>query len=88
MPSAEKLLEIMRRKRDGYGPKDFEKLYTAFGFEKEEGGNHTLYRHPRYTTLRATVGRHPVLTPGYAVNAVKLIDQLTKLKAQEREEQP
>ena len=82
MPSAEKLLEEMRRKRDGYGPDDFEKVYTAHGFEKREGGNHTIYRHPDFPTIRASVGRHPVLTPGYAVDAVKNIDRLLELQAQ------
>lgn len=83
MPSAEKLLELMRRKRDGYGPEDFEKLYTWYGFEKnDKRGGHTYYRHPDFPELRASVWRHPVLTPGYAVDAVKLVDRLLELQAE------
>ena len=73
----------MRRTKNGYSPSDFNTLYTGFGFEREEGANHTIYIHAEYTHLRATVPRHNSLATGYAVQAVKVIDTLKSLKSKE-----
>ena len=73
----------MRATQSGWKPRDFQRLYEGFGFQKEEGGNHTRYQHCKYRHLIATVGRHPRLTPGYANDAVELIDCLKQLQAKE-----
>lgn len=82
MKAAEKLLLKMRRTKNGYNPSDFKTLYIGFGFECEEGANHTIYIHAKYTHLRATIARHNILATGYAVQAVKLIDELERLKSE------
>jgi len=84
MPSdAERILQRMRRTATGWRPSDFETLYRGFGFDREEGGEHTLYTHPKSPWLNAAVGRHRKLTPGYARHAVRLIDRLLELQAAE-----
>lgn len=83
MSSAEKLLDRMRRSRNGWSQSDFEILYTGFGFKKKEGGNHTIYIHERFTQLRATVARHSSLAKGYADHAVSVLDQLIQLEAED-----
>lgn len=80
-PAAEKLLQRMRQTKNGWGPDDFATLYGGFGFTVHEGGSHTIYIHETYKQLRATVGRHGTLAPGYAQHAVKIITQLKKLEA-------
>lgn len=78
------LLEKMRRSKMGCSPPDLERLYRGFGFDATEGGNHTLYVHPKYRDLRATVARHSFLAIGYYFRAVRLIDELI---AREKREQ-
>lgn len=84
MSAASKLLEKMRRSKDGYGQSDFERLYKGFGFEKKAGGNHDTYFHAKYK-LMVQVARHNVLATGYAVEAVKIIDKLLEEQAKEKE---
>ena len=84
MAKAAKLLVRMRRTKDGWSPGDFEALYIGYGFEKEEGGNHTTYTHEKYRLI-AQVARHKNLATGYASDAVKLIDQVIALDQQEEE---
>lgn len=81
MENAEKLLEEMRRTKDGWKPKDFERLFVGFGFKKKEGGNHTTYFYKQYGMI-FQVARHNSLATGYAADAVKLIDRLKELKRQ------
>lgn len=83
MSAAQRLLDRMRATKHGWKPRDFRRLYEGFGFERHEGGGHTIYQHPDYPMLVATVARHQTLATGYAVDAVKLIDLLTELQAQE-----
>lgn len=60
---------------------DIENLYTRFGFEKYEGSKHTMFIHPDFPELRATVARHRSLPIGYVRFAIRLIDRLKKLQA-------
>lgn len=73
MNVAEKILDRMRRTKEGWKPQDFETLYTGFGFTATQGGNHTTYRYKEYG-LYTQVARHNRLAAGYAVDAVKLIE--------------
>ena len=86
MKQAEKLLRRMRQSKSGWGQVDFAKLYIGFGFEATEGKKHTIYIHPEYPNLRASVGRHNNLATGYAETAINLIDQLKKLQAAREDE--
>lgn len=70
------LLERMRRSKAGWHGHDLNTLYVGFGFERIEGARHTLYVHPTYPDLRATVSRSSRLKIGYFVTAVGLIDTL------------
>ncbi len=74
----------MRSSKADWTASDLRRLYLGFGFETEEGGNHTLYLHPKHPHQRATVPRHSPLPKAYAVHAVKLIDELLDLKQVER----
>jgi len=79
MSQRDRLLARMRQSKGGWKQKDLSRLYRAFGFEAEEGKKHTLYSHPKYPTLIATVTRSSgVLPTGYVEHAVKLIDELTR----------
>jgi hypothetical protein len=80
MSKAEKLLEDMRASKHGWGPHDLFTLYTGFGFTHQEGRRHTLYKHPKYSFLRATVARHSRLAVGYIEDAIDLVDKLKQLE--------
>ncbi len=82
----EKLFERMTASRAGWGWHDLDRLYTSFGFEKREGGKHTVYRHPAYPAeLRATVARHRSLPTGYISTAVRKISRLKELRGEDGE---
>lgn len=85
--SARRLLARMRRSPNGWSADDFARLYGGFGFSVREGANHTVYIHPKYPQLRATVARHGELATGYARHAVRTIDALLALQASEQEPQ-
>lgn len=76
----------MERTKSGWGWSHLDTLYRGFGFEREEGGNHTLYIHPQHPELRATVARHSELAPGYAQHAVKTVRRLQEIERQEEDE--
>jgi len=80
MSKKDKLLEKMRRSMSGWKFRDLENLYVGFGFEKYEGGKHTMFIHPKFPKLRGTVTRHRTLPIGYVRYAVKLIDTLKALQ--------
>lgn len=80
MSDKDKLLERMRRSKAGWKFNDLDNLYTKFGFEKHEGSKHTMYIHPEFPELRATVARHKSLPAGYIQFAIKLIDRLRELR--------
>jgi hypothetical protein len=84
--AAERLLEDMRRSKQGWGPDDLHTLYLGFGFWCREGAKHRVYIHGEYPQLRATVARHSPLPIGYVQRALSLIDQAAQLKS--REEMP
>jgi len=75
-------LEKMRVSKDKWGTNDLRKLYEGFGFVCKEGSKHTIYKHPQYPYLRATVARHTKIAVGYIQAAVKLIDKLKELEDQ------
>jgi hypothetical protein len=77
---AARLLDRMRRSRSGWRYNDLRRLYLGCGFESEQGGKHTLFIHPRFPALRATVTRSRTLRVGYIQQAVTLIDQLLVLE--------
>lgn len=74
------MLEKMRNTKAGWGPDDLHALYIGFGFEFREGRGHTIYIHPKYPELRATVARHRSLAIGYIQTAISLIDKLQEFK--------
>jgi predicted RNA binding protein YcfA (HicA-like mRNA interferase family) len=80
MSKADDLLDRMRRTEAGWGPEDIGRLYEGFGFDRKEGSNHTIYRHPDETDLRATVPRHHRLATVYARDAVANVEQLLQRK--------
>jgi len=82
MNKADKLLERMCASKTGWRPDDLDDLYKGFGFEVHEGRRHTMYIHPKYPELRATVSRHRSLAIGYIQHAIKLIEQLKKLEGE------
>jgi hypothetical protein len=78
MTSAEKLYQRMRRTKAGWRPSDLDRLYKGFGFEVVEGAKHTLYIHPEFPNLRATVTRSRSLAVGYIEHALQVIAELKK----------
>lgn len=68
----------MRQSKTGWGFNDLDALYRGFGFEVREGGKHTMYIHPRFPELRATVARHRSLPIGYVQHAIRLIEELER----------
>ena len=79
--NAENLLARMKATKSGWNYNDLDALYKGFGFDKIEGGKHTLFMHPKFPKLRATVTRHRSLPIGYVQTAIKLIDELTDTEA-------
>ena len=82
MDEGEKILARMRVSKAGWRPRDVERLYRHFGFGVREGGNHTLYAHPRYPQLYAAVPRHKPVKTTYITQAVRLIDELKRLEVE------
>jgi hypothetical protein len=82
METGDKILERMRRTKFGWGQCDFERLLTHFGFAYREGRDRVYY-HPKYRQLLMLVARHGELKPAYARQAVKLIDELKRLEAED-----
>jgi hypothetical protein len=72
------LLEQMRRRRNGWGEEDFDRLYRRFGFREltRPRAPHRVYVHPEFPDLRATVGLYRSLAQGYATTAVRLVETL------------
>jgi hypothetical protein len=87
MASAERLLRRMEATKFGWGWSDLDTLYRGFGFDREEGSEHTIYSHPQYPELQAAVARHTKLAAGYPATAVKLIRRLRELQAAEDEDE-
>lgn len=82
MPSAaEKLLARMRQTKQGWGPDDLHTLYLGFGFRCREGAKHRVYIHTRYPWIRDTVSRQGRLPIGYIRDAIKHVDEVLRLDA-------
>jgi hypothetical protein len=84
---AEKLLNRMRVSKSGWKSKDLVTLYLGFGFIISHGSNHDIVKHPDFLdvpTLRDTLPRHAEeLAKGYINEAIKRIELLQKLQAQQ-----
>lgn len=83
MSKSDDLLERMRRTSNGWKPVDFRTLYEGFSFIAFEGGNHTTYKNAEFGLKVAQVPRHNALKPYLAREAVKLIDEIVKLRAEQ-----
>lgn len=83
MTKAQRLLERMRQSKADWKRADLDRLYNGFGFLITHGANHDIVKHPKYPNLRTTLPRHRTLARGYVEFAVKLIDTLIELEAQE-----
>lgn len=78
MADADQIFESLRNGQSDVKPNDLYTLYKGFGFSVREGSRHTIYTHPDYPHLRATVARHRRLPIGYARDAVAIIEELLK----------
>lgn len=81
-----KLRKRMSASRSGWGWRDLDRVYISHGFKKREGNKHTVYSHPAYPQLRATVARHRSLPKGYVTTALRLIAKLEQLEKGAHEE--
>lgn len=91
MPSkAEKLLKRMRVSKSGWKSKDLITLYQGFGFIISHGASHDIVKHPDFldvAALRYTIPRHAdELAKGYINDAIKHIELLQKLQAEQGKE--
>lgn len=83
MSRGERLLARMRASKNGWTAEDVCRVYRQHGFEEDEGASHTLFIHPDYPQLRATVTRASgTIATGYVQTAVKLIDELERLETE------
>lgn len=80
--TAVKLLEDMKNTRSGWGLDDFRTLYKGYGFIETQGGKHVKFTHSAFPELVQHVSRGRSLAPGYAVDAVKMIERLEKMQAE------
>ena len=79
--SARKIRERMQGTKSGWGESDMETLYVGYGFAFRDGAKHRMYYHPDFPELHTTVSRQRSLPPGYAQEALKLINELEALSA-------
>ena len=79
---ADKILERMKTTQTDWGQRDFRSLYEGFGFKRTEKGGHTVYHHPDYPWILATVARHNRLAPMYARQAIEKSERLKQLQAE------
>jgi len=82
MPRPDSLLDRMRRSQDNWHIRGLDRLFTGFGFQRIEGGRHTMFIHPEYPQLRATITRSDPPPKGYVRDAVRLVDKLLKMKSE------
>ena len=81
MPRARNLLQRMRRTPWGFTAQQVRQVYAYLGFEIREGGEHTVYVHPDFPQLIATVKRSSgSLPPGYIRRLIQVADSLQELK--------
>lgn len=85
--NAEKLLERMRRSKSGWKRRDLESLYEGYGFVLYHGRRHDYYQHPEYPRLRDTLKRSRTVSEYSVRNAIKLIEELEKYKANDNSDE-
>lgn len=85
-PEAIKLLERMRRSKEGWTRQDLDMLYLGFGFVMRNGSSHDIVTHPDYPQLRETLPRHRKVAAYLVRNAVKRIDKLLELQMKDEEQ--
>jgi len=87
MASGEALLEKMRRAPHGNTPGDIERLLSHFGFKKQEGANHSIFRHDALPPGEVvTVPRHRPVRAYVARRAVKAVDSIRNPLSTEEDE--
>ena len=57
------------------------RYYRIHGFESREGGNHTVFYHPRHPDIMGIVARHAKLDVAYAKAALKAVDKLLERRS-------
>ena len=75
----------MQKTLAGWCRADLIKVYDGFGFQKREGGSHTIFIHPQHRHLRATIPKSRKLGKAYISDAIFIIGQLKKLEAESNE---
>jgi hypothetical protein len=80
LDAAEKIRRGMERTKAGWKPDHFATLYMGYGFERNEGQRHAVYRHGEFPELVATVARHSELACGYVETALELLNELERLR--------
>lgn len=81
----QKLRSKLARTTQGCRERELHRLYTSYGFEKKEGGRHTIFKHRSYPHLIGIVARHRYLHRSYVTNALKLLDRLDTLEGEEEQ---
>lgn len=79
--AAKRILSNMIATKSGWGQKDFQRLLEGYGFKNKGGKKHDKYYHPLHMQLWISVPRHNELKQWVAVEAIKLIDELKKIKS-------
>jgi hypothetical protein len=79
---AKKLREAMIQSPAGWGPDDLGTLYQGYGFDVREGTKHRLFVHPQFRQIRATIPRHSYLAVSYVRQALKDLERLEALEAE------
>ncbi|WP_419934565.1 hypothetical protein [Candidatus Palauibacter sp.] len=80
-----KLRSKLARTTQGCRERELHRLYTSYGFEKKEGGRHTIFKHPSYPHLIGIVARHRHLHRFYVTDALKLLALLDTLEGEEEQ---
>ena len=76
MASARNLLARMQRTSVGFTSEEVRRVYQWLGFDFRDKGDHTVYFHPEFPDLMASVTRSRSLPPGYIRHLVGLADRL------------
>lgn len=88
MPRADDLLRRAITTRWGWRLQELERLYSQYGFVREEGTKHIKFFHPKYPQKWTTVTKSSGdLPPGYVTEAVRLIKAVQELEAKKQKEQ-
>lgn len=83
--TAVKMRADMENNKSGWGQDDLDTIYTGYDFTLRQGGKHRMYTHPFFSQLHQSVSRQNDLPPGYAQSALKLIAELERLTALQRQ---